>query len=133
MLQAIDAQPALVLAVLVLASYRAARLLVYDTVLGNYPKATRNPQTGDMEYADDDEGSGLRRLWFRLVYDEDGLAKNGLARWFADLSKCAACTGVWCSIGAAAAWFLGPDWLRWCELVAAVAGAQAFIGTRIGA
>ncbi len=104
------------LVILVLASFRLTRLVVYDEIT-----------------------SFLREPFFTVTYDEDGtgqvvrhvhLKGNGLRQWLGTLLSCHWCVGVW-----SAAAVVGVYW--WVPaafpllLMMAVAGAASFIETKL--
>lgn len=127
----IEASAFLTLAVLSLASYRAARLVVLDEVLGRWRVADEELPDGTLVEGHD--ATGLRKLADLALYDEDGIARSFVARWLGDMLRCVVCAGVWCTLAVMAAWFWGAEWVQWGVVVAAVAGGQAFVSTRLGA
>ncbi len=111
-------------AVLALASYRVTRLVVHDEVLGQFPDDGRP------------RGTGLRALFDRLVWTDDGDDRGPARGWVGRLMTCSFCVGVWVSLGLVCAWLgLWPHELGvegWV-VVAAVAGGQGFVSSRHGA
>ena len=108
--------------ILAFASYRITRLIVVDTIFGEYP---------------DDEhprGTGLRGVLDRLVYDDNGNDLGPVRGWFGSLLTCYWCVGVW--VSAALVWLAFYSTVTLAEpvlLVAAVAGAQGLLNSRMNA
>jgi hypothetical protein len=111
----LDPWPAIVVA---LAAYRITRLIVLDSLLGEYPDA-EHPR-----------GTGYRRWLDRFAYQEGGANRSAFRGWLGDLLTCTWCTGVWVSAAAWAAWVWGADWVRDIEMVAAIAGVQGYLSSR---
>jgi len=113
-------------AILALAAYRITRLIVDDTILGKPPKSDN---AGNLL----DEGTGYRRWLDGWAYKADGSNRGALRGWLGDLLTCSFCTGVWVTAGCLALWVNGGDVGQWFLIGAAIAGGQAFIGSRSGA
>lgn len=131
MIADIEASALLTLAVLALASYRVARLVVLDEVLGRWRIADGELPDGQIIKGHD--ATGLRKLSDLALYDDDGTARSFVARWLGDMLRCSVCAGTWLTFAVMAAWFFGPEWMQWGVIVCAVAGGQAFVSTRLGA
>lgn len=141
---AVTAIPALVLAVLGLATYRITRFIVHDEFLGTYPDTDVDPDTGEelpvliqgkTGQLEPDRGTGLRRLLDLLLFRPDPDThklepKNRVADWFGTLLTCPHCVGVWIAAGSLWAWMDGPPWMRWVLLAAAIAGVNSFVSSR---
>lgn len=132
MIEAIDASAPLLLAVIILAGYRVARLIVHDEILGSYPK-TKHDENGEEYSEPGDRGTGLRRLVDIALLDEDGDPRGPLRSWLSKLLSCPVCTGVWADAALLAGWVNGGVPIRWGIVAAAIAGGQALLSTRINA
>lgn len=158
----LNATPALLLIVLALAVYRAARFVVWDEFIGEYPEMVPDPDadpddpdppevprplenplarhddptTRWLVYPDGvrrlDRGTGLRHLIDWLLVDRHGEPRNAFTNWLGKLYACPYCVGVWATLLVLAAWWIGWAWLCWAVIVAAVAGVQAFLASRPG-
>jgi len=114
------------LAILVLAAHRITRLIVSDTILGKPPA-----QDGAGNLLD--EGTGYRRWLDGWAYNADGSNRGAVRGWVGDLLTCSFCTGVWVTAAVTAGWVHGGEPAQWFLTGAAIAGGQAFIGSRAGA
>jgi hypothetical protein len=146
MIETLNGNLALLGVVWVLAVYRMTKLVVFDEILGKYPKPHLNRTTGEFEFEEGDHGTGLRRLldFVLLVqetsYDGDGDPvdvegdpRNAVCSWLSTLLKCPHCVGVWASGVVLLVWYHGPEWMLWATVLAAIAGAQSYIASRPGA
>lgn len=109
--------------VLGLCSYRIARFLVDDKLLGMGA----------------DSGSWLSTKVDKFAYSEDGTDRNFLRGKIGDLLTCTWCLGFWVSLAAYALWTWSLPWSpdvqfqQWWIMVFAIAGIQGFIGSRMNA
>ena len=109
--------------VLGLCSYRIARFFVDDKLIGMGP----------------DSGSWLSTKVDKFAYTEDGADRNFLRCKIGDLATCQFCFGFWVSMCSYALWTWSLPWQpgqqfqQWWMMVFAIAGVQAFIGSRMNA
>lgn len=104
---------ALALVIVALASYRLTRIVTADSLTYEF-----------------------RQRAYRWAWSDEGEAPTPRAAWRTyayELTTCSFCLGVWVSAGAYAAWRWGPEWGRTGLVIAAIAGAQAYISSRPGA
>ncbi|MFO7264206.1 MAG: DUF1360 domain-containing protein [Bacillota bacterium] len=104
------------LVVLVLASFRLTRLIVYDEIT-----------------------AFLRDPFFTVTYEDDGTGRvvrhvhlkgTGLRQWLGTLLSCHWCVGIWSSaLVVALHWLVPATFPLLCVL--AVAGAAAFLETKL--
>lgn len=107
------------------AAYRITRFITIDELLGTYPEDEDDPT---------DRGTGLRRYLDIWAYDENGNDKGPVRGWFGKLLSCPWCAGVWVSGGCVwAAFYSTSEWITTSLLIAAVAGAQALLSSRMNA
>ncbi len=128
MIDQIEANGALALAVVALASYRLTRLIVLDEIFGSY-----GPVDDEGVPIPGTRGSGLRGVVDVVLYNEKGDARNWFTDWFGRMITCTFCAGVWVSAAVLVGWELGPQWLQWFIVGAAVAGVAAYLNSRPGA
>lgn len=117
---------ALELLVLALASYRITRLITVDTILGHYP--------GEVPGDPDKRGTFIRGWLDRRFYDSNGADLGPIRGWLGALYSCPWCMGVWVS---AALWYAATQ-TTWSFVepvcvIAAIAGAQGYIASRMNA
>ena len=116
----------LTLLLLGLAAYRLTRLVVVDTILGDW---------GD----DEDYGTGLRGLVDRVLLRRTdhgrGLLepRNRLCAWASELLACTWCAGVWVSAAVVVAWYHGGAVVEWVVAISAVAAIQGYLNSRANA
>lgn len=132
LLPAIASSVPLVIACIILAGYRIARLIVHDEILGSHPTALKDAN-GDDYSLEGDRGTGLRRLVDLVLLDDDGDPRGPIRSWVTKLIRCPVCVGVWVDAALLATWETGNVAGRWVILGAAVAGGQAFLSTRFNA
>ncbi|WP_047982217.1 DUF1360 domain-containing protein [Ornithinibacillus contaminans] len=105
---------------LVLATFRLTRLLVFDKITG----FIRKPFHHEIEEIDSD---GMTTTYIEI-------RGNGLRYWIGELLSCYWCSGIWCAaflIGLAYVWPIGSEVLIALLAIAGVAGICEAIVQRI--
>jgi len=114
------------LLVLAFASYRITRFFVLDSVLGYYP--------GEVPGDPEKRGTFVRAWLDRLLYDENGHDLGPIRGWVGSLLSCSWCFGVWVSV---AVWWAytqsGWGWVDEAVVIAAIAGGQGYLASRMNA
>lgn len=100
---------------LVFASFRLTRLLVFDQIT----KWIRTPFLEEKEHQLEDGSVEIHVM----------IKGRGLKRWIGELLSCYWCTGVWCSIFLLAGYWLLPIYFIPIILILAVAAGASIVET----
>lgn len=126
----------LTIAILSLAAYRITRFFVEDSLIGMGSYETLDPDTQKVVNVPNSDWGGVV---MRFCYKEDGTEDRGFFRGkLGDLLGCIFCLGFWISCTVLALWTWSLPWQvaspqDWVLTAFAIAGVQAFIGSRQGA
>jgi hypothetical protein len=102
---------------LVLASYRLTRLLVYD-------KITSFVRRPFIEEVEDDENDGSTTIYIKIK-------GTGFRAWIGELLSCHWCTGIWSSAILYVLFMVWPLWTEPFILILAIAGFAGVIESLI--
>ncbi|MFC0470026.1 DUF1360 domain-containing protein [Halalkalibacter kiskunsagensis] len=103
------------LVILILASYRLTRLIVFDEITSFFRKPFLS-----VTYQENEAG--------QLVESVE-IKGEGLRYWFGILLSCYWCVGIWSSLGIVLLYFYFPS-LNILLVILAVAGAAAFLQSK---
>jgi hypothetical protein len=103
------------LVILILASYRLTRLIVFDEITSFIRKPFLS-----VNYQENEAGQLLESIEFK---------GEGVRYWFGVLLSCYWCVGIWSSLGIVLLYFYFPS-LNILLVILAVAGAAAFIQSK---
>jgi hypothetical protein len=103
------------LVILILASYRFTRLIVFDQITAFFRESFLS-----VTYQENEVGQLEENIEFK---------GNGLRKWFGVLLSCHWCVGIWSSLGIVVIYVYFPS-LYFLLVILAVAGAAAFIQSK---
>lgn len=99
--------------VVALAVFRLTRFFVFDSLVGAHPDSKSKFSRSLDRWAFTQDAKGDDRSWLR--------GKVGT------LLTCPWCFGFWITVAVAAAWFWGPDPVRWAIVVFALAAVAGLL------